>query len=163
MEKVTKHVRRKRHLDDGLDAMDRKLLSLLAENAELSYGELGNKIHLSPPAVHERVKRLRTGGFIRATVALLDGPKIGKNLLAFVHLETSNWETTRRVLEMTSSSAIEEIHTVAGDTAMILKVRTEDPASLEKLLGTFHRLEGFKSVKTFVALGTYLERGPQIE
>lgn len=64
---------------------------------------------------------------------------------------------------MTSSSAIEEIHTVADDTAMILKVRTEDPASLEKLLGTFHRLEGFKSVKTFVALGTYLERGPQIE
>ena len=162
MEKVTKNVRRKRQLDDGLDAMDRKLLSLLAENAELSYGELGNAIHLSPPAVHERVKRLRASGFIRATVALLDGPKIGKNLLAFVHLETSNWETTRKVLEMTSFSEIEEVHTVAGDTAMILKVRTEDPSSLERLLGMFHRLEGFKSVKTFVALGTYLERGPQI-
>jgi DNA-binding Lrp family transcriptional regulator len=62
---------------------------------------------------------------------------------------------------MADRDDIEEIHTVAGDTAMILKVRTEDPASLEALLGELHRMEGFKGVKTFVALGTYLERGPR--
>lgn len=49
---------------------------------------------------------------------------------------------------------------MAGDTAMILKVRTGGPAELEDMLGKLHRLEGFKGVKTFVALGTYLERGP---
>lgn len=43
---------------------------------------------------------------------------------------------------------------------MILKVRAEDSAGLEALLGALHRMEGFKGVKTFVALGTYLERGP---
>ena len=160
MTKDTNTVRRVRGDQSELDAVDRKLLSLLAQNAELSYAELGEKIHLSAPAVHERVKRLKRRGVIRATVALLDGPKIGKGLLAFVHLETSNWETAKRVLDMSEFPEIEEIHTVAGDAAMILKVRTENPAALEALLVKFHLLEGFKGVKTFIALGTYLERGP---
>lgn len=55
---------------------------------------------------------------------------------------------------------MEEVHRVAGETAMILKVRAEDAAGLETLLGELHRMEGFKGVRTFVALGTYLERGP---
>ncbi|SDV03684.1 Lrp/AsnC family transcriptional regulator [Pseudomonas mucidolens] len=153
-------VRKTRGDQTQLDAIDRKLLSLLARNAELSYNELSQQVHLSAPAVHERVKRLKSRGAIRATVALLDGLKVGRALLAFVHLETSNWETTRRVLEMSAFPEIEEIHTVAGDTAMILKVRTENSAALENMLGKLHRLEGFKGVKTFIALGTYLERGP---
>lgn len=114
----------------------------------------------SAPAVHDLVKRLKRDGVISATVARLAGPKIGRNLLAFVHLETSDWNTTRRVFVMADRDDIEEIHTVAGDTAMILKVRTEGPATLEALLGELHRMEGFKGVKTFIALGTYLERGP---
>ncbi len=160
MKKNTNPVRRERADKGGLDATDRKLLGLLARNAELSYSELGEQIHLSAPAVHERVKRLKRTGVIRATVAVLDGPKIGKNLLAFVHLETSNWETARHVLDMSDFPEIEEIHTVAGDAAIILKVRTENPAALEDLLIKFHLLEGFKGVKTYIALGTYLERGP---
>lgn len=160
MQEDTKAVRRPRGDHPELDAIDRKLLGLLAQNAELSYKELSAHVHLSAPAIHERVKRLKQRGVIRATVALLDGPMIGRDLLAFVHLETSNWETTRRVLEMSAFPQIEEIHTVAGDTAMILKVRTGNSAELENMLGALHRLEGFKAVKTFIALGTYLERGP---
>lgn len=143
-----------------LDAVDRRILGLLTENAERSFAELGKFLNLSPPAVHERVKRMKRDGTIKRTVAMLDADKVGRDLLAFVHLDTSNWETTRRVLDMTSFDALEEIHTVAGDTAMILKVRTASTAALEDFLGQLHQMEGFKHVKTFVVLGTYLERGP---
>jgi DNA-binding Lrp family transcriptional regulator len=158
--KDSKQIRRSREGDGELDAMDRKLLGLLVENADRSYAELSERLHLSAPAVHERVKRLKRTGAIRATVAALDGPKVGRSLLAFVHLETSNWETTRRVLDLSAFPEVEEIHTVAGDTAMILKVRTENSVALEALLGRLHQMEGFKGVKTFIALQTYLERGP---
>src|SRR3546814_3759158 len=56
-----------------MDPMDRKLLGLLAEDATLSYKELGERLHLSAPAVHERVKKLKKSGAIRGTVARLDG------------------------------------------------------------------------------------------
>ena len=49
------------------------LLGILAEDASLSYAELGQRLHLSPAAVHERVKRLRRDGVIKGTVARLDG------------------------------------------------------------------------------------------
>jgi DNA-binding Lrp family transcriptional regulator len=39
----------------AVDAVDRKLLGLLAEDAMLPYAELGRRMNLSPPAVHERV------------------------------------------------------------------------------------------------------------
>ncbi|SEH13912.1 transcriptional regulator, AsnC family [Sphingopyxis sp. YR583] len=142
-----------------LDPVDRKILGLLAQNADRSFAELGELLNLSPPAVHERVKRMKRNGTIRRTVAMLDPDKVGRDLLAFVHLETSNWETTRQVLDMASLDAIEEIHTVAGDTAMILKVRTASTGALEEFLSGLHQMDGFKRVKTFVVLGTYQERG----
>jgi hypothetical protein len=55
-----------------LDETDRKLLGLLAEDSTRSYAELGRLLHLSAPAVHERAKRLKQEGVIRATAALLE-------------------------------------------------------------------------------------------
>jgi Lrp/AsnC family leucine-responsive transcriptional regulator len=47
-----------------LDATGRKLLSVLQENARLSYAELGRRIGLSPAATAERLKRLEDAGVI---------------------------------------------------------------------------------------------------
>src|SRR3546814_12335505 len=68
-----------------MDPMDRKLLGLLAEEDTLSYKELGERLHLSAPAVHERVKQLKKSGAIRGTVARLDGEEVGRPLAAFIH------------------------------------------------------------------------------
>src|SRR3546814_7117426 len=74
-----------------MDPMDRKLLGLLAEDATLSYKELGERLHLSAPAVHERVKKLKKSGAIRGTVARLDGEAVGRPLSAFIHIDTEGW------------------------------------------------------------------------
>jgi DNA-binding Lrp family transcriptional regulator len=63
-------------------------LALLEEDATLPYAELGRRLHLSPPAVHERARRLRQSGVIRRTVAVLDPGLVGKPFLAFVHVDT---------------------------------------------------------------------------
>ena len=71
-----------------LDAVDRRLLGLLANDSTLSYAALGELLHLSAPAVHERVKRLKRDGVILATVARLDGAKLGRPLLclSLIHI-----------------------------------------------------------------------------
>ena len=83
-----------------LDAIDRKLLGLLASDATQSYAVLGELLHLSAPAVHERVKQLKIRGVIRSTVALLDGAKIGRPLLAFIEVDTRSWAKTRHVISL---------------------------------------------------------------
>lgn len=143
-----------------LDEKDRTLLGILAQDASLSYAELGAKLHLSAPAVHERVKRLKSEGVITGIVAKLDSNKIDRPLLAFIHVDTSSWAVTRSILSLKSLSEIEEIHTVAGDSAMLLKVRTQNTQSLEALLEVIHSIDGFTGTRSYIVLTPHLERGP---
>jgi len=55
---------------------------------------------------------------------------------------------------------VEEIHTVTGESAMLLKVRTRHTQDLEHLLERIHSIEGFKDTRSYIALSTYVERGP---
>jgi Lrp/AsnC family transcriptional regulator, leucine-responsive regulatory protein len=143
-----------------LDAKDRALLRHLAEDATRSYAELGQLIHLSAPAVHERVKRLKADGVIKATVAVIDGSKIGRPLLAFVHVDTTNYALMQQLVALKEFDEVEEIHTVTGESAMLMKIRTRDTRTLEALLARIHGFEGFHSTKSYIALTTFLERGP---
>lgn len=144
-----------------LDAFDRKLLSLLVEDATLSYVELGEQVGLSAPAVHERVKRLKRAGAIRQTAALIDPIAIHKTLLAFVHVDTSGWGKTPELLGIAKYPEVEEIHSVAGDTCMLLKVRTEDSRALEGLLARIYDVPGVIKTRSYVVLSTHMERPVQ--
>jgi Lrp/AsnC family transcriptional regulator, leucine-responsive regulatory protein len=160
MAENTNEIRRKPADQVRLDDTDRKLLGLLAENSTRSYAELGRLLHLSAPAVHERAKRLKQEGVIKATAAILDGAKVGRPLLAFIHVDTTSWAVTRQLLALQELPDVEEIHTVTGDSAMLLKVRTQDTQALEHLLGRIHAIEGFAGTRSYIALSTYLERVP---
>ena len=161
MVQETKAVRPAPSKPTAIDAVDRKLLGLLAEDATRSYAELGAILHLSPPAVHERVKRLKRDGVILGTVARLSGAKLGRSLLAFVHVNTSGWGKSELMLALDQFSEVEEIHSVAGDTSMLLKVRTADTQALEDLLHHIYRLDGVTGTRSYIALSSYLERGPR--
>jgi DNA-binding Lrp family transcriptional regulator len=144
-----------------LDTKDRTLLGLLAKDATLSYAELGRRVALSPPAVHDRVKRLKRDGAIRGTVAALDGAAIGRPLLAFIQVDTNGWGAKGPFLKMDLEPDIEEVHTVTGDACLLLKVRCRDAQALEDLLARIYAIEGVRGTRSYIALSTYLERGPQ--
>ncbi|EOE0250180.1 Lrp/AsnC family transcriptional regulator [Klebsiella oxytoca] len=153
-------IRQTRHKPAELDAIDRKILSALAEDAGRSYTELSEIVNLSAPAVHDRVKRLKRDGVIKGTVAVLDGCKLGRTLLTFLVIDTSSYQATRALLQFTSRKEVEELHTVAGDGCVFIKVRAADTESLENFLMEIQSLEGVRSVRSYIALSTFLERGP---
>jgi DNA-binding Lrp family transcriptional regulator len=144
-----------------VDPVDRKLLAHLAEDATLSYAELGRRLNLSPPAVHERAKRLKETGVIRRTVAVLDPELVGKPLLAFVHVDTERWGKTPAMMRLAELPEVEEIHAVTGDACLILKVRTAGPAALEDLLAHLYAVPGVRGTRSYIALRTHIERGTQ--
>jgi Lrp/AsnC family transcriptional regulator, leucine-responsive regulatory protein len=143
------------------DVVDRKLLGLLAEDASRSYAELGEILHLSPPAVHERVKRLRRDGVIQGTVARLDGARLGRPLLTFIHVDTAGWGKSESMLALAELPEVEEMHAVTGDACLILKVRTENPRMLEDLLARVYAIEGVRGTRSYVVLSSHVERGPR--
>lgn len=160
MDEKTNRVRKSNGSAGGLDDVDRKLLGLLAADATRSYAALGEALHLSAPAVHERVKRLRQDGVVKGTVAVLDGPAIGRPLLAFVQVKTRSWATTLQKINFAELPDIEEVHSITGESDVLLKVRTRDTQALEEILALIQGFEGVDGTHCIVALSTYLERGP---
>lgn len=163
MPKIEKaeNVRRRDAAQRPLDDFDRRILGALARDARVSYGELGQEVGLSAPAVHERVRRLRAAGRLRGTVAMLDGPSVGKPFLAFVHVDTTGWGKTQELMALAELPELEEIHSVTGDTCMLLKVRCASSRALEGLLARLYATPGVKATRSYVVLSTYLERTPQ--
>lgn len=159
-DKETEAVRQKRHHPADIDQIDRKILGALAEDASRSYAELSKIVNLSSPAVHDRVKRLKRDGVIKGTVAILDGCKLGRTLLTFLVIDTSSYDATRQLLAFADRPEVEELHTVAGDGCVFVKVRAIDTESLEKFLMEIQSLDGIRSVRSYIALSTFLERGP---
>lgn len=146
-----------------IDVFDRKILGALVKNAGQTYSELGKTIGLSAPATHERVKRLKASGVLIDTVARIDAASIGKPFLAFVHVDVHGWGKSQKMMKLIEFPEVEEMHSVAGDTCVILKVRTADAYALEIFLSQLYILSGVRSTKSFVVLSTYLERPIQAE
>lgn len=163
MSKQTNDVRSKRVATPVLDETDRKILRLLAEDANRTFAELSELVYLSPPAVHERVRKLRQSGIIKGTQAVLDGTSIGCTLLSFLHVKTAEPPTRDLFASIEDHADVEEIHSVAGDTDAVLKLRTRDSVQLEKFIERVHALDGIVSVKCQVVLNSYVERGPKPE
>ncbi len=161
MPRETDDVRQDAVQKHAVDATDRRLLGVLVEDATVSYADLGARAGLSPPAAHERVKRLRRSGVIRQTSALLDPKAVGKSLLAFVHVDTHGWGKTPSLLAITQLPEIEEIHSVAGDASLLLKVRARDTQALEGVLSVLYGLPGVVRTRSNIVLSTYLERPVQ--
>lgn len=160
LDKETVVVRQIRQRPVELDDIDRRILGALAVDASRSYAELSKIVNLSAPAVHDRVKRLKRDGVIKATVAVLDGCKLGRSLLTFLVIDTNSYTATRELLTFADRPEVEELHTVAGDGCVFVKVRANDTESLENFLMEIQNLKGVRSVRSYIALSTFLERGP---
>src|SRR6201986_2968383 len=73
-----------------LDAIDRKILTVLQDDASLSVAEIGDRVGLSSTPCWKRIQRLEADGVILRRVALVDQQKIGLGISVFVSVESAD-------------------------------------------------------------------------
>src|ERR1700745_3874283 len=73
-----------------LDAIDRKILTVLPDDASLSVAEIGDRVGLSSTPCWKRIQRLEADGVILRRVALVDQNKIGLGITVFVSVESAD-------------------------------------------------------------------------
>src|SRR6202051_5398803 len=71
-----------------MDAIDRKILAVLQDNAALSVADIGSRVGLSSTPCWKRIQRLEADGVILKRVALVDQERIGLGITVFVSIET---------------------------------------------------------------------------
>ena len=142
-----------------MDAVDRKIVSLLRENARRSFKDIGGHVHLSAPAVKRRVDRLERDGVIRGYTAIVDPAAFGWHTEAFVDLYCAGrmpGEAIRRAVER--EPGVVSAHTVAGEASARLHVMADDTRDLELALERIRAVEGIDRTVTEVVLSTLVQR-----
>jgi Lrp/AsnC family transcriptional regulator, leucine-responsive regulatory protein len=120
--------------------------------------DIAGEVELSAPAVMERVKKLEAGGVIKGYQALLDSKKVGKDVTAFIGVSVGNHgDIDKFAAQMLQHHDVLECHHVTGDESFILKVKSANTGSLEKLLGEIRSVEGVTRTVTKIVLSTAKE------
>ena len=73
-----------------MDAIDRKILAVVQEDASLSVAEIGQRVGLSSTPCWKRLQRLEADGVITRRVAIIDPEKVGLGITVFVSIETGD-------------------------------------------------------------------------
>jgi Lrp/AsnC family transcriptional regulator, leucine-responsive regulatory protein len=141
-----------------LDQTDRMLLALLKEDTKRKYSELGEAVHLSAPAVHDRVKKLERAGVIRKYTIEIDPKALGLTMQAFVRIHISRIPCEEMARALQSFPEVVECFSSAGEESMLIKVHTGSPSQLETLLNRIRQMPGVERVLTSIILTTHFQR-----
>jgi Lrp/AsnC family transcriptional regulator len=112
-----------------LDAIDRKILAVLQEDASLSVAEIGERVGLSSTPCWKRIQRLEAEDIILRRVALVDQNKIGLGITVFVSVESGDHSEAWLKTFADAVSAMPEVmefYRMAGDVDYMLRVVVAD-------------------------------------
>jgi Lrp/AsnC family transcriptional regulator len=112
-----------------MDAIDRKILTVLQDDASLSVADIGSRVGLSSTPCWKRIQRLEADGVILKRVALVDQDRVGLGISVFVSVETS--DHSREWLEhfakvVGAMPEVMEFYRMAGDVDYMLRVVVTD-------------------------------------
>ena len=123
-----------------MDAIDRRILSLLMEDGRRTYDDIARQVNLTAPSVKRRVDRLRTSGALQGYTAVVDYSALGWNTEALVELFCRPGTTLAEVsAALGDYPEVAEAWSVTGEADAIARVRTSDNADLERLIVDLQR------------------------
>lgn len=138
-----------------LDAMDRRILSLVQRDATLSLAEISEKVGLSSTPCWKRIRRLEAAGVIEARVALLNRDAIGLGVTAFVAVKAGAHDEawlTRFSEGVALIPEVVELYRMAGETDYLLKVVCHDIQHYDRIYRKLIRIAPMGDVSTSFAM-----------
>ena len=112
-----------------MDAIDRKILAVVQEDASLSVAEIGQRVGLSSTPCWKRLQRLEADGVITKRVALIDPEKVGLGITVFVSIETGDHSQEwlgKFAQTVAAMPEVMEFYRMAGDVDYMLRVVVPD-------------------------------------
>jgi len=142
-----------------VDGTDADIIELLQLDARRGQQDIASRVHLSQPAVAERIKKIEERGLIRGYVARVDPTKLGQDVTAFVGVGISHPKYfdgfAKRVAALPE---ILEAHRVAGRESYLLKIRTTNTRTLDDILiRVLRTIPGVTRTETTVVLASIKE------
>lgn len=121
--------------NNDVDSYDTRILAELQRDARISMSELGRRVHLSQPAVAERVRKLEISGVIRSYHAVVDSARLGYGIRALVRVGRADYATVVKHVEQ--SPEVINAFNVTGEDSWILEIAVQDVSHLDEVVSKF--------------------------
>jgi Lrp/AsnC family leucine-responsive transcriptional regulator len=138
-----------------IDVVDRQLLHHLQQHGRLSFAELARRVHLTTPAVIERVRKLEDAGIILGYHAEVSATRMGLPVLALIRMSVVGDVFAKVAAVVKDSPEVLECHRGTGGDSFTMKVAVRSVQHLETLID---RLTPFGTTSTSVVLSSPVKR-----
>ncbi|GLS43991.1 Lrp/AsnC family transcriptional regulator [Methylobacterium brachythecii] len=139
-----------------IDAIDRRIIAALQDNAHLTTHQLAERVGLSASPCARRVRQLEATGVIKGYVAVVDQVAVGLpvSVFASIKLERQREEQLDRFTEAVARwPEVIDCHLMTGQRDFLLRIVVEDLAAYERFLkDKLTRLDGVASIESSFAL-----------
>ena len=133
----------------SIDNIDREILSILQSDGRIAWQTLGDRVHLSPNAVADRVRRLTKSGVITGFGARINQAALGRSLEAVIDARMPHTQGFDDAL--IKRDDVQWAAHVTGESDVKMAVACEGTAGLDALLRWLQR-EGATETRTDVVL-----------
>ena len=116
----------------ALDPYDVKILAELQADARITLAELGRRVHLSQPAVTERVRKLETAGVITGYRASVNLAALGYGIRALVRAGRVDY--ARMVQQIDLMPEVVNAWNITGEDSWLLEIAVTDVAHLDAVV-----------------------------
>ena len=146
-----------------LDSVDKKILSILKNNARNSVSNIAEEINLSIPATSDRIKKMEDMDVIIGYKTVINPQKVGLDLLALITIiSESSADYGKIITYANQTDEIVECFATTGRGSHILIVQTKDSQSLEQLLRTIQSWPNLMRTETQIILSANKQFNPSI-
>ena len=143
---------------DRIDEIDAKILKLLQGQGRMKRNRIAEEVGLSVPSVSERMRKLEERNVIKGYHAVINAKRLHIDITAFIRVNVDNSGNYGNFVERASElSEIQEVHSITGEGSHILKVRTRNTTSLERLLANIQAWPSVHGTSTSIVLSSYKE------
>ncbi|MEP7100216.1 MAG: Lrp/AsnC family transcriptional regulator [Burkholderiales bacterium] len=118
-----------------LDPHDTRILAELQADARLTMAELGRRVHLSQPAVTERVRKLEAAGVISGYRATVNLAKLGYGIRAVIRVGRADYARVVKLIQQTPECI--NAYNVTGDDSWVLEIAVMDVSHLDAVVTRF--------------------------
>ena len=148
-----------------IDNTDLKILSLLMQDANMPYTEIGKKINVSGGTVHVRMKKMEQMGIVKGSQLVIDYTKLGWDISAFlgIYLERSSLyaEVAEQLVRIPE---VVNIHYTTGIYSIFARIVCRDTNHLREILhDKIQKVQGIQRTETFISLEESVNRPIPLE
>ncbi|KGI23113.1 Lrp/AsnC family transcriptional regulator [Hoylesella timonensis] len=145
---------------EKIDNLDKKILSILSNNARMPFKDVAAECGVSRAAVHQRVQHLIENGVITGSSFNVNPKSLGYSTCTYIGLNLERGSMYKKVVEQLQEiPEVVECHFTTGSYTMLLKLYARDNEQLMDLLNNhIQTIAGVVSTETLISLDQSIKR-----